>query len=107
MTETPNPNPNPLEAKLAETKQPKKTQPVKVETPTTLTDILGGLAKGLLPLAFGTAGGYWATGGPGGIGASLLLTSVGAALITETEKDTNSQKIADLCYKLGMVVGAV
>ncbi|MBS3143991.1 hypothetical protein J4208_00230 [Candidatus Woesearchaeota archaeon] len=98
MTETP--NPSPLEKQVAEKKLPEK------EKPLTLADLTGGLAKGLLPLAAGAGAGYWATGSPGGVGVSLLLTSLGMSWATENDT-SRSDFIADYFYRVGAVVGAV
>ena len=89
-----------LEAKVAKekVKQPKESL--------TRAELISGLAKGLLPLAAGVAGGYWATGGPGGVGVSLLLTSLGMSFATENDT-SKSDYIAEYFYKAGIVVGAV
>ncbi|HLC72783.1 MAG TPA: hypothetical protein VJH37_04315 [Candidatus Nanoarchaeia archaeon] len=101
MTEVP-PSQEPLETTVATTSQ-KVEQPEKIK-PLTLTELIGGLAKGLIPLAVGTAGGYWVTGGPGGAGTGLFLTSLGMEWLRENDI-SRSGYVADFCYGTGVVVG--
>ena len=77
----------------------------KVEEKTTLSDVIGGLAKGVLPIAVGACSGYWATQGAGGASLGLALSSMGMFYVSAYSEGRRSDEVAEICYGAGIVIG--